>query len=173
MEVDGTIEQLVEPPPAHSICSIVRTSVCPRCHAAEETTFHQLWECPSNAEVSGTHLELLPEARDAWQDCPAFWLRGLVPLQWVYPHSMRDPQGALNFSGCRPSQPIDVPPGAIIGTDGSGGPHSAQPRFRRCGWGFTVVSSDLSEVAYGAGPLLGWRQAVPLAELFAVKVTLL
>jgi ribonuclease HI len=36
-----------------------------------------------------------------------------------------------------------------------------------------VISSDLSEVAYGAGPLLGWRQTVPLAELFAVKVALL
>ena len=29
--------------------------LCPRCQISEETTFHQLWECPHNSNIQGTH----------------------------------------------------------------------------------------------------------------------
>eukprot|EP00959_Pyramimonas_sp_CCMP1952_P253926 5305004-Pyramimonas_sp.AAC.1 len=35
---------------------------CPRCGDASETTFHQLWACPCNVGIEGTHPELLQQA---------------------------------------------------------------------------------------------------------------
>ena len=60
-----------------------------------------------------------------------------------------------------------------MGTDGSGGANSQDPRLRRCGWGFVVLGSDESVIAQGRGPLPGWRQTVPLAELTAVQAAVL
>ena len=114
--------------------AVWNSTTCPRCQQAVETTFHQLWECPHNEHIEGTHLEYLQEARDGHLLTPSFWLRGLPPLMWTYPHCMREPSGSFFFSAGRPSNPMDLPAGAIIGTDGSGGPHSAEPRLRRCGW---------------------------------------
>ena len=54
--------------------------LCPRCQASEETTFHQLWECPHNSNIQGTHLEFLEEAREGHLENPCLWLRGLPPL---------------------------------------------------------------------------------------------
>jgi hypothetical protein len=60
--------------------SEARTVLCPRCGLEEETTFHQLWSCQANTAISGTHLELLPEAREQHLEAPCFWLGGLPPL---------------------------------------------------------------------------------------------
>ncbi len=61
----------------------------------------------------------------------------------------------------------------VAASDGSGGPHSVDPRVRRCGWGFVVVGPDGAEVASAPGPLDYWKQTVPLAELAAVTALLL
>jgi ribonuclease HI len=148
-------------------------ATCPRCRGAPETTFHQLWSCPCNSEVTDARPDLLEQARLEHQECPGFWLRGLVPLEWTYQYCMTEVTAELHFHGCRPSQPIPLPEGAVIGTDGSGGSYSADPRIRRCGWAFVVIGSDHTTVASGWGPLLCWRQTVPLAELDAARVALL
>ena len=55
----------------------------------------------------------------------------------------------------------------VLATDGSGGPHAADPRVRRCGWGFVALGPDGQIRFSGHGPLDYWRQTVPLAELAA------
>ena len=166
---DGGTCTATFPPPPDPPSQVI----CPRCHRAPETTFHQLWSCPCNRDVAGVRLELLERARLEHQECPGFWLRGLVPLEWTYQYCMAEVTAELHFQGCRPSRPIPLPDGAVIGTDGSGGPHSADPRIRRCGWAFVIMGSDHSTIASGRGPLLCWRQTVPLAELDAARVALL
>jgi ribonuclease HI len=86
---------------------------------------------------------------------------------------MRETAVEQHFSAGRPSAPMDLPEGAVIGTDGSGGPHSAEPRLRRCGWGFVVLDHNLETIATGQGPLHYHKQTVPLSELEAVKVAVL
>ena len=53
--------------------------LCPRCQGSEESTFHQLWECPHNSNIQGTHLEFLEDAREGHSENPCFWLRGPPP----------------------------------------------------------------------------------------------
>ena len=61
----------------------------------------------------------------------------------------------------------------VIGTDGSGGPQSADPRIRRCAWGFSILSPEGRVMASGSGPLDYWKQLVPLAELAAATAVAL
>ncbi len=160
-----------QPPPTPF--AALAQSLCPRCHREAETSFHQLWSCPANREVAGVRLEHLDRARLEHQEYPGFWLRGLVPLEWIYQYSMVDIQGGLHYLGCGPSRPIPIPEGAVMGKDGSGGTHSSDPRIRRCGWAFAIVGDDLRVLASGRGPLLCWRQTVPLSELDAARIALL
>jgi hypothetical protein len=155
--------------PTSSSCSLI----CPRCGLAEESSFHQLWECKANEAVAGARLEYLPEAREQYQTAPCFWLRGLPPIGWTYPHCMRAVSGQPHFQECGPHQPVQVEPDMVLATDGSGGPHSADPRVRRCGWGFVALGPE-GEVRFSAsGPLDYWKQTVPLAELAAVTAIVL
>ena len=119
-----------QPPtsPTH-FAEAVQENLCPRCNSAEETTFHQLWSCPANIGIEGAHLEHLGRAAREHQTYPGFWLRGLPPLEWTYQHSMLGIQGELHYEGCRPSQPIPLPTGAVIGTDGSGGHTAPTPEY--------------------------------------------
>ncbi len=150
-----------------------RSILCPRCGLEKETTFHQLWACPANEAIPGVHLELLPEAREHHSDAPFFWLRGLPPLHWTYTYCMRPVRTQASFTGCSPAEPIELPVGAVVGTDGSGGPFGSEPRLRRCGWGFSVVLPGPVLLAGGAGPLDYWKQTVPLSELVAATAALL
>ena len=110
------------------------SSLCPRCGLKEESSFHQLWECRANEEIPGVKLELLLGAREHHQEAPCFWLRGLPPLWWTYPHCTRPVRGQPNFTGCSPQEQFQVEPAMVLAaTDGSGGLHSADPRVRRCG----------------------------------------
>ena len=86
---------------------------------------------------------------------------------------MRPVRGQATFTGCGPSEPYQVKPDMVVATDGSGGPHSADPRIRRCGWGFVILGPNGEEKASGSGPLDYWKQTVPLAELAAVTAVLL
>jgi hypothetical protein len=146
---------------------------CPRCGAAEETSFHQLWGCTANRTIPGYRQDLLAEATEHSWEFPCFWLRGLTPLEWVYQHCMMPTQSQPEFRGCSPQAPFQLEPGMVAGTDGSGGPNSADPRVRRCGWGFTLLSPEGTQLAAASGPLDYWKQTVPLAELAAVTALLL
>ncbi len=86
---------------------------------------------------------------------------------------MRAVTSQPHFEECGPHQPVQVEPDTVLATDGSGGPHAADPRIRRCGWGFVALGPS-GEVRFsGHGPLDYWRQTVPLAELAAVTALLL
>ena len=160
-----------ETPPEHFTdrCDAWNSDFCPRCGEEEETTFHQLWECPCNDSIAGTHPELVERARHGSVEAPCFWLRGLPPLHWVYDYCMLPTQRELQFTQCRPTNPLQLPVGAFVATDGSGGAHSSDPRLRRCGWGFAVYGPTGDLLGTGSGPLHSWRQTVPLAELEAAK----
>jgi hypothetical protein len=72
-----------EPPPEQPAHFSDRPEACnssesPRCQEGEETTFHQLWECPCNADIPGVRLEYLARARAEWREAPCFWLLGLT-----------------------------------------------------------------------------------------------
>ena len=86
--------------------AVWNSPTCPRCQQSEESTFHQLWDCPANADIPGTHLELLEEAREGHVQFPGFWLRGLSPLMWTYLHCMREPTSSMVFTGGRPTHPL-------------------------------------------------------------------
>jgi ribonuclease HI len=141
--------------------------LCPRCQEAEETLYHQMWGCAANLEVEGTFMELAPRAAQEWAEWPCFWLRGLPPQQWTARHCGLPPQSAARYEGCSPEEPLELPAGAALATDGSGGPFTAERRLRRCGWGFAVLNAEGEIVARGWGPLTSWRQTVPLSELEA------
>ena len=112
-------------------------------------------------------MELAPRAAQEWAEWPCFWLRGLPPQQWIARHCTLPPQSVAHYRNCSPEEPLELPAGAVLATDGSGGPFSAERRLRRCGWGFAVLSAEGETVAYGWGPLTSWRQTVPLSELEA------
>ncbi len=86
---------------------------------------------------------------------------------WTYRHAVMEVQGSNVYLSCGPDSPVEVPPSGVIATDGSGGPHSADPRLRRCDWGFVVRREDGTTIGEGRGPLRWWKQTVPLAELSA------
>ena len=94
----------------------------------------------------------------------AKWLRGLLSLLECDPLSL-----AYKFTTT--FEQLDVQ-GAIIGGDGSGGPHSSDPRLRKRGFGLVVIrrSSDNYHFdylghSYGSVPGL---QTVPRAEATAI-----
>ena len=63
--------------------------------------------------------------------------------------------------------PVDVS-GFIVGTDSSGGAHSADPRLKRMGWGIAVLSPQTLEVLGGMHcNLLDGPQTIPRGELYA------
>ncbi len=112
-------------------------------------------------------MELAPRAAAEWEQWPCFWLRGLPPRQWTAFHCTLPAQGDAQYSGASPAEPMDLPIGAVLATDGSGGTFSSEPRLRRCGWGFAILDPSGNLLASGSGPLTSWRQTVPLAELEA------
>ncbi len=163
-----------EPVPAHfrERSDGWNLALCPRCLAATESTYHQLWECPKNEGITGAKLHLLPRAQAEWREAPSYWLRGLPPIQWVERFCEAPPSSRIVLSRGSSDEPVALDAGMTIATDGSGGAFSSDPRLRRCGWGFMVLDGAGQEVCPGRGPLLGWRQTVPLAELAAVRALL-
>ncbi len=147
--------------------------LCPRCGECEETLFHQLWQCPANDGLEGCHWEHRARAEAEHASLPCFWLRGLPPLAWTYRPAMAPTQGEVVYLGGSPTKPVVLGAGDIVATDGSGGSFSSEPRLRRCGWGFVVLTPGLAVRSCGWGPLHLWKQTVPLAELQAVQSALL
>ena len=108
--------------------------LCPRCRATDETTFDQLWGCPCNEEVEGTHMDLAVRAAEEWQNAPCFWLRGLPPQRWTAQRCTLPMQGEVRFGGCGLSAPVPTLVGAALATDGSGGLSAVSPGSADAAW---------------------------------------
>eukprot|EP00959_Pyramimonas_sp_CCMP1952_P370981 7769252-Pyramimonas_sp.AAC.1 len=98
--------------------------------------FHQLWECPANAQIEGLPREFEFQAQQEADEAPHVWLRGLVLVLRTYQHATRPVQGPVVLGETLLENP-GCPLGActVVATDGSGGKSHADVRLRRCGWG--------------------------------------
>ena len=118
--------------------------LCPRCGEAAETDFHRWWECPANKELSTNDPEafstrVVMHAYRYGSEFPCLAARGLLPVALTTP----PPPAEANDGVFAPELATGVRRTWTrirdAFTDGSGGRHSADPRLRRCGWGFVVL----------------------------------
>ncbi len=163
--------------------------ICPACGGAAETDAHRIWGCRAHKQdtvyAATDHLR----AR-ALADCtsnPALWLRGIVPADLVEIEPPLDNPDSFTFGadaldrytvGDRLDAPMAEPGPrkadvyTDIYGDGSGGPFSADPRLRRCGWGWCIIeattNSSWAPVSARFGALPGQRQTVNRSELYAL-----
>ena len=129
------------------------------------------------------HTQLLRcQTQDELEQFPCFWLRGLIPNEWIkLPPPVEQDEitvvgsqacnagnmGLITWQGCRK-----------FFTDGSGGEQSSNATLRRCAWSFCCIAADLNgdqmEIDFGFyGPLPGPFQSVPRAEFYALLKFLL
>ena len=89
-------------------------------------------------------------------------MRGLVPVQWT---QQALPTEEVKATGVCTQADLD---GSLywFGTDGSGGPHSNDPRMRRCAWSVVALDSQYQVVGSLARMLTGTanQHTVPRAE---------
>ncbi|CAK0842450.1 unnamed protein product, partial [Prorocentrum cordatum] len=126
--------------------------MCPRSYAdgttRAETPLHLCWTCPHNKgkrafQDSDT---LVPEAVAQYEQCPAFWFRGLTPSAWTstLPPARDERWEFDDNKTCSPgalgvgtqSEPI-----RICG-DASGGLNTMKPAQRRVGVALVTVASQ-------------------------------
>jgi len=147
--------------------------LCRLCHQHRGDEAHLFWQCPAilalglKAVADSDHLRA--EAARGSESCPGFWLRGLVPQQWVDKIISEYPPHDFFVSFGLQGR-LDLSRGSFfIGTDGSGGTFSQRPLLRRVGWGLVVFSSTpLDIIAWAGGGMSCACQTVPRAELRAV-----
>ena len=133
---------------------------CPKC-GRPFTLLHILYECEWIMAAHGAVPAMWwPFHLDVEQQ--HFWLRGLVPLKWT---QQALPTEEVQATGVFTQADLD---GSLywFGTDGSGGPHSNDPRMRRCAWSVVALDSQLQVVASLSGMLTGTanQHTVPRAE---------
>ena len=96
-------------------------------------------------------------------------MRGLTPKTWTW---LPPPDGNMpikTWGVLVGGAPFQLDHRHIIGTDGSGGLFSSDPRLRRCGCGCIVLDRELMAPIGGAAfPLAGPIQTVPRSELSAL-----
>ena len=160
----------------------VPSVICPRCGLEEETEWHRAWECSANSKLSKVHSGIVATAVKHGRDNPSFWLRGLLPK-----HHTDD--GAPHY--CSPTCWGQVPSSAdswqgciIAAGDGSGGPHSADTRYRRCGYSAVVFNLsggvDATSIAGAGCEILRYlelgrvpgRQSINRAEVCSLQAAL-
>ena len=154
-------------------------AVCQRCSAnAIETDLHRYWECAANCNIPACvdTQDLERRAHDQASSCPVFWLRGLIPSGWteVTPpgeaHIEWSWNHAVGGSGTAHGREWW---GA---GDGSGGPHSKDPRLRRCSWSCCTLAQACSDPSWAqiqdvsglSGGVPGPVQTGNRAELLAL-----
>ena len=132
---------------------------------------HRAWLCQKNTGALAYERSdaLVPEAIAQAPSCEAFWLRGLLPAQWV---SVPPPPSAASWS----STGVDGVVRGAFGTgapgrpiwlfgDASGGPDTMSPKLRRVGLAVVSFGTEYSAVGAVFGPLVGHRQTVHRGEL--------
>ena len=63
-------------------------NMCQSCHNRfVQSDFHYVWDCPalveSGLKAITASQSMLRLARDGHEQCPAYWLRGMVPAAWT------------------------------------------------------------------------------------------
>ena len=138
-----------------------KEEVCPMCHRAD-TLHHRMWKCPSMLAQVGD----FPPTWPVQDNC--YWNRGLVPITWT----TNPLPTSFEWHGNGIWEDHHMVDGAnlVFATDGSGGPHSQDPRRRRVAW--AVVAMTDTEPFPVVGSMWGtveFAQTVPRAEAKALE----
>ena len=171
---------------------------CPYCGAPDADTLHMVWQCPVVCTKLGMdreetqHLESLPfkegmteqEKEEGWArgnpppEMVAFWTRGIPPkldhLEAPFTRLNPPAHKGIQWLGKKPDEltPAELASIADIGTDGSGGKASSDPRIRRGGWAWIALDKEGQFVTGAHAQLEGdeeeWKQTVHRAELRAL-----
>ena len=139
-----------------------------------DTFRHRSYGCEANSDIQDERVQrtqgLVREAEEGAEACPALWLRGLLPAEWVFEHPEADGQGWQRRWGVLAFEaPFDASGAGLVyaGSDGSGGEHGRDPRLRRVGWGLVLLASNLKPIGACCGTLEAGPHTVPRAELRA------
>ena len=164
--VQGTLQRL-----AHSM----QECVCGAHLQHPHDMFHHLvWECPFLLKEIGEPAgdwRLHYQKPEQW----SFWHFGVVPIDWV---SMQPLTEEIECSGIfADSWPIELAPGVVLATDGSGGPFSSNPRKRQCACSVVAVAEldgEFVELGHVVANLVGGpeQQTVPRSEAYAIQLAL-
>ena len=110
---------------------------CPFCPNQERTWHHMFYEFPGCIKEHGP-------VPPVWAPCVGnlgmdhFWCRGLVPRHWTAALPVTDENlvavGIFHDAKLEPGSAI------FLGTDGSGGPLSDDPRLRKSAWAVVAFS---------------------------------
>jgi hypothetical protein len=110
------------------------------------------------------------QAKDEIDQWPCFWLRALLPTQWVKNLLDKEPNTTKYIVTGIAEQPDAFRDKVFyIATDGSGGRYPATSQLRKVGWGVTFFDHLFRPVGTICGGIDGpWtQQTVPYAELVA------
>ena len=148
-------------------------NVCQHCGHSPCDSWHVYWGCPRHDDSQQPAVQKSQHLKDqalAEPHLACLWLRGLLPkaLLGDYLRKYHPGEFAHAWGLFQHAEVIDLPPGAAIGTDASGGHYTSEPRLRLVGYG--VVLSSRSGHVLGAlqAMLPGEQQTVPRGELQAL-----
>ena len=128
---------------------LVESSLCARCGRADETEAHRLWECEHNSSFDLPPMLPAPSLYGNAETCPALWIRGLVPGQYL--HYFPAPEYTPLFV-CNEAATSDIitprqGEHMLVGFgDASGGRYATDTRYRRV---VQLQSSRISQVPSG------------------------
>ena len=149
-------------------------TTCARCGAAVEDDLHRYWKCPANRDLAlcNKSEHLAKKAILGSETTPCFWLRGLVPADWIkvdppplsaeptfVPASVTTENDARALLRGTSSRPL------LACGDGSGGTASSDPRLRRAAWAWALMDNSASPEGNAAHVAAGWSS--PLVGDFA------
>ena len=163
-------------------CGLDRRVSCRWCGQHGEDELHLWWQCPRWTEGPDIPTEipttnsLRVQVEKEVKDSPVFWLRGLPPQVWYDDILDKYPVPEDTWESCSwgcmlgsEDRPFDLPPGALVAVDASGGAFTADPRLRRVTFGLVVVNAE-SQVLGGIGGQVPGVQTVNRGELFAATL---
>ena len=137
---------------------LIDSPECPHCGASNQDDMHLIWECPTYRESESPAISksqgLLRGARIGGEECPAFWLRGIVPIWWTHRKTRAD-SDAFQFGDIDTA----IAELAKFFLDGSGGRHYKDPRLRAVGWAVGDVGTCNRAAGVGTCRGVGSRSA--------------